>query len=200
MKEEKVEKKNFVIHFDSIYVNETVQNSFKAFLKTEINDGPLNFLMDVKKLETLKKTKEKVQLLHEIVENYLKTDSKDEINISGKLKEEILSEFEAQKNEFEELKLKKTPEEFFEPVSKVIGEELYFDSWKRFIRSKFCDEIISKFYQDKSVCSPQIVSQFDYSDDYFNDPFLRDQDFEFAKLLLQDNFAWEVNERHFKQI
>jgi hypothetical protein len=193
MKEEKFDKKNYVIHFDSIYINETVQQSFLAFLKTEINEGPLNFLMDVKKLETLKKTKEKVELIHKIMEKYLKTDSKDEINISGKLKGEILSEFEVQKNEFEEIKLNKTPEEFFGPVTKVIGEELYFDSWKRFIRSKFCDEIISKFHEDKTICSPQIVSHFDYTDEYFNDPFLRDQDFEFAKLLLQDNFAWEVN-------
>ena len=191
MTKEKFDKKNYMIHFESVFINKTVHDSFRSFLKTEFNEQPLDFLVEVEKFEKLTKIKEKIKKIHEIIEIYIKEDSKEEINISGKLKKQLLKQYEPQINESEELKIEL--KDFFMVVKKVIQEELYFDSWKRFVRSNFCDGIISKFYDDKSICSPQITTQFNYTNEYFTHPFIHDSDFEFAKLLIKDNFHWQVS-------
>jgi hypothetical protein len=91
-----------------------------------------------------------------------------------------------------EWKLETPIDEFFKCVVKVVKEELYHDNWKRFIRSNLCEEIMKKFQNDSTVCSPQIIQYFDDKDDYFNHPNIESKDIKFGKLLFEDNFHWKV--------
>eukprot|EP01080_Neovahlkampfia_damariscottae_P010953 gene10953-3661_t len=193
MTKEKFDKKNYMIHFESIFINKIVHGSFRDFLKTEYNQQPLDFLMEIEKYKKLTKEKEQIKKIHEIVSIYLNEESKEEINISGKLKLELLDQYKPQIDEHEEFKM--NPKDFFTHVQKVVQEELYFDSWKRFVRSNFCDGIVYKFHDNSAICSPQMINQFSYPDDYYSHPFIFDADIEFAKLLIKDNFHWELINR-----
>jgi hypothetical protein len=60
------------------------------------------------------------------------------------------------------------------------------------MRSNLCEEIMKKFQNDSTVCSPQIIQYFDDKDDYFNHPYIESKDIKFGKLLFEDNFHWKV--------
>jgi hypothetical protein len=191
MSSEKLDFENFVIHFNSSLTNKTVGDLFRKYLKSEFNSEPWDFLMKIKEMKNLTEVNEKIELIKNILKTYIHSDSQSEINISGKMKSELLSTFELQMNS-KEWKLKMEPNDYFNKAEKIIREELYHDSWKRFVRSNYSQEIINKFYTDPTVCSPQITEQFDYTMDYFKHSFIEDDDFRFSKLLFQDNFHWEV--------
>jgi hypothetical protein len=189
MKQEKLDKRNFMIHFNAALTNKTVGNLFLKFLKSEFNEEPWNFLNQINLMKELKEKGEKMNKIEEIIQDYLLKDSKYEINVSGKLKTESnlkFKDFTENEKEIDELN------GFFKDIVKVLHGELFHDPWKRFIRSKYCDEIIKQFQLDPSVCSPQITQYFSYSDDYFKQLFIEDDDFKFAFLLFEDNFHWEV--------
>jgi hypothetical protein len=182
---------NFVIHFNSSLTNKTVGELFRKYLLSEFNSEPFDFLVKIKEMKILSNIQEKIEFIKIILNTYVHSDSKSEINISGKMKSELLSTFEVQLDS-KEWKLTMEANDFFNKAEKCIKEELYHDSWKRFVRSSFAQEIINKFSSDPTVCSPQITEEFDYSIDYFKHSFTEDADFKFAKLLFQDNFHWEV--------
>ena len=188
-----------MIHFNSTFTNKIVCELFRKHLILEFNQQPLDFILKIIEMKTIQNEKEKIKKINEILNTYLKTESKNEINISGKTKSEIFKNFELQKNKEEEWILEIPMDEFFNKVEKIVKEELYHDPWKRFIRSNFGLEVIKKFSKDPTICSPQITENFEYNDDYFKHPFIEDNDFKFAKLLLQDNYHWEVLKSIFKK-
>jgi hypothetical protein len=140
-------------------------------------------------MKELKEKGEKLKMIEDIIQDYLKKESKFEINISGKLKNEAYSKLEDFK---ENQKEKDEMNEFFADIVNVLQGELFHDPWKRFVRSKYGDEIVKLFQHDPSVCSPQITQYFSFNDDYFKHPFIEDDVFKFAKLLFEDDFHWEV--------
>ena len=185
--------KKFVLHFESVFTNDEIAKEFQKFLKSEINEEPWIFLLQVKELKVSKNV---VSNTMEIIENHLLETSKYEINISAKVKSTILDDFETQKNNVE-WKFHLPPNELFSEITKIVKEEMYHDPWKRFIRTKICEKLIYKYQHDSTVCSPQVTQKFSYTDDYFNHPFVFQQDFNFGQELFKDNFDWEVNGKNF---
>jgi hypothetical protein len=95
-KDEKFDKMNLMIHFESSFTNKSVGEAFFNFLKTEFNEEPWNFITDVNSIKKQKNKKEKILLIQKIIEKYIKDDSVSEINVSGKTKLEILTAFQIQ--------------------------------------------------------------------------------------------------------
>eukprot|EP01080_Neovahlkampfia_damariscottae_P004083 gene4083-7372_t len=182
---------NLTIHFDSIFSNSHVHEEYHSFLKTEFNQEPLNFLSEAKKIQKVLDKKQQVSLVKSIMDEYIRVNSKSEINISHQVKETILQKFQPQEKE-ESWILEEEPIHFFDELSKVVKAILYHDSWKRFIRSKFGKKIMETFYNDPKVCSPTLTQKFDFDDEYFMHPFIEDKDFDFAKSLFNDGAHWEL--------
>eukprot|EP01080_Neovahlkampfia_damariscottae_P003988 gene3988-7244_t len=130
--------------------------------------------------------------MKKIVEQYVLSDSKNEVNISVTTKEFVVSNYTKQKQNDEKWILDITAEDLFFKIYYSVYEELRQDSFHRFVRTKLCDEAIRSFRNDPTVVSPYITKQFDYKDDDFTTGIVTDTDFEFGKLLSDDSFTWEI--------
>jgi hypothetical protein len=190
-KEKNIKKENFIINFKAIYTCPQLNTSFTKFLSSEFNNEPLNFLWDVKKIEIMENIEEIILHVQKIFENYIFQNSPCEINISGKSKHDILEEFSKQTSTTQ-WTLSKSPIEILSPLVKIVHAELYHDSWKRFVRSPYGEEMIMKFHDDPTVCQLQISQHFPYDDEYFTHYDIEDRDFDYSKGILTDNSSWEV--------
>ena len=163
---------SYLVSFEAALTNVAVEKEFEKYLKTEFNIEPWNFLMEIQKLENLKKDKEIIQKVDKIIDLYVKEGSKKQINISGRARKELISNFELQQENEEEWILTVQPKDFFKKLYQIISNELYHDSWKRFSRSNEYKQIIQKYCTDTSICRPRITEEFHYGDDYFTHPYI----------------------------
>jgi hypothetical protein len=182
----------FVLHFDSIFLEKEIGKEFHTFLKTELNEEPWIFLCELKELKSFKEEKLFIEESTRIINEFISQNSLREINISGKSKLTLTEHFQKLIENPESFKEKETFELIFYPVEKIVRQELYHDSWKRFLRTPGGISIIKKFQSDSSICSPQITEYFSYKDDYFLHPYVFERDFDFANLLFEDTFHWEL--------
>jgi hypothetical protein len=180
-----------MIKYESAFTNEFVRNSFLGFLKTEHNQNTFECLVEISNIKEISDDTKAFEKVNHILNTYIYDDSPSEINISFQVKEKLFKTFEKQKEEKNWI-LEVKPQNLFEETEKVIQLMLYHDSWKRFTRSKFANEIYEKYSKDVSVCSPKVSQQFSYEDEYFKHPFIEDKDFDFARTLFEDGKNWEV--------
>jgi hypothetical protein len=92
--------------------------SFHNFLKTEFNTEPLDCVLEINKLKDLNSDKEVIEKCIEILDTFLKTSSKREVNISGDSKNRLFSNFQGQLTE-EKWILKELAYDIFFPVKKI---------------------------------------------------------------------------------
>ena len=119
-------------------------NAFKEFLISEHNLEPWNFLQSVLSLETLTDVKEKIKKSTEIFNKFIEVGSKEEINISGDTREKLIKTFETQKEKEDIWILKETPKELFNDAFQLVANILRLDTFKRFVRTTKCEEIIKQ--------------------------------------------------------
>ena len=151
------------------------------------------FLCETKKLTEIKEKKILIEKTLKIIEEFLLTDSKKEINISGKAKNKIINVFELyEDNNKEEWLFEETSDKLFSNIQKIVRKELYHDTWRRFLRTEEALKLTKKYSKDSTVCSPKITEKFNYSDDYFQHIFTFESDFKFGSCLFEDDFHWEV--------
>ena len=193
--------KNFIVHFDSVFTKPDVSKEFQNFLKSEFNEEPWLFMMEVKKQNSEEIQKDKKILIEttlKIIEEFLLDGSTKEINISGRSKKSIVETYELYKTkETEEWLFDEPSDKIFESIFKIVKSEMYHDPWRRFLRTKPCELLMIKYQQDSTVCSPQIIENFMFNDEYFHHPYLFISDFKFAASLFEDNFHWEVRKKIF---
>jgi hypothetical protein len=182
----------FVLHFESIFLEKEIGKEFHSFLKTELNEEPWIFLNELIELKFIKDEKIFMEESSRIIKEFISVNSHREINISGKSKSTLVDQVQLLIENPNSFKEKETFETIFFPVEKIVRQELYHDSWKRFLRTPECIAIIKKFHTDSLVCSPQITEYFSYKDEYFHHPYVFERDFDFANLLFQDTFHWEL--------
>eukprot|EP01080_Neovahlkampfia_damariscottae_P012450 gene12450-6202_t len=185
------DKTQFTVHFESVFTNKKMGNAFKGFLETEHNLEHWHFLEAVKALESVTSSKEKTKKTKEIVEKYIRVDSKEEINISGDTREFIINEFKKQENN-DEWVLDLTPSELFANSYNLVVTVLSHDSFKRFVRTVECEAIMKQCKHDSTVISPLITKNFDFGDEFFTHPHFRDRDFDFFLSLFQDSYNWKL--------
>jgi hypothetical protein len=150
----KVDVSRYILSFDAVFENQDLGEAFLAYLKTEFNAEPLIFLQEVLKLKEMDSDEhsditDQIIAVKEIITKFIIDGAKSEVNISGKIKSELLQDYEKQKDK-EEWILTKTPFQMFSKVVKIVQEELFHDNWKRFIRSEEAGNIIQKYNQDPS--------------------------------------------------
>jgi hypothetical protein len=182
---------NYELLFSSVFTNETVKTAFKNFLKSEFNLEPFLFILEVEELESIAPEKQ-LQKSISILKKYIQDEAEFQINISFDKKKEILKLYEIQQTK-EIWILEETPIETFDQITKIIKQELNYDPFKRFVRTKICSELMEKFYKETSIVAPKILKSFEYNMDSFKDPFIEDLDFEFALSLMADNYSWDVS-------
>jgi hypothetical protein len=182
---------NYELLFSSVFTNETVKSAFKNFLQSEFNLEPFLFILEVEELDTIP-TEKQLQHCISILKKYIQDGAEFQINISFDKKKEILTLYQEQQNkEIWILELK--PKETFDQIAKIIKQELNYDPFKRFVRTKICSELVEKFQKETSVVAPKILKSFEYNMESFKNPFIEDLDFEFALSLMSDNYSWDVS-------
>jgi hypothetical protein len=183
---------SYMIQFDTTLNNPLIGKYFEKYLETEFNVEPWRFLTEIKKLENSKNNKECIQRISYILEHFVNEGSDKQVNISGRLRKELIHNFSPQVKNEEEWILPFKPQSYFHKAFQIVSNELYHDSWKRFSRSPDYKEIITKYKNDPSICRLRITDEFHYDDKYFLHPYVEDRDFDFAKLLFQDDNHWEL--------
>jgi hypothetical protein len=183
---------NFSLHFESVFIEKEIGNAFSEFLKTEFNQEPWKFLCKLKELGNLKDFTAFKDNSKKIILDFINEGSPNEINISGKSKLTLMENYDAGMADLNDSNIEEIYQKLFFPIEKIVKQEMYHDSWKRFLRTNVCVSLMKKYKNNSSICSPQITELFSHSDDYFKHPFVYDQDFDFANLLIQDNNNWEL--------
>jgi hypothetical protein len=185
------EKDFLMIKYESVFNNEHVCHSFMKYLKTEFNHHPLECLVEIAKLREVLDDTIALESIKNILSTYIYNDSTSEINLSFIVKDKMFKTFEKQKEEKTWI-LEVKPQHFFDETQKVIEMMLFLDPWKRYIRSKFANDIYEKFSNDCSICAPKVSQKFNFNDEYFKHPFIEAKDFDFASSLFDDGKNWEV--------
>eukprot|EP01080_Neovahlkampfia_damariscottae_P000563 gene563-8073_t len=182
------EEEHFSLRFNSLFLNKEIGDLFENHLSTEFNTEPWKFLKLSETYKTLKTTDKIESEFIRIYDMFIENDSEMELNISGKLKRPVTQVYKKMKNnEFEG-----SLERIFEDISKSIADQLFFDSFPRFVRTKECIKFIEKHKKDSSLVTPIIISSFKYNDEYFKNYIIEDSDFDYFKILFQDNPKWDL--------
>jgi hypothetical protein len=183
MKKNKVKKEDFVIHFESSLTHRSVGNAFQDFLKTEFNQEPWEFIKEVQKLKEVKEKTQIYKKIESIYQTFIQVKSEKELNLSSVTRKKLESLKESESMNID----------FFDEIVGSVLAQLKHDSWKRFYRSKYCDQIIYQHYEDNTICSPITTLQYFYEKEYFEHCDISDHDFDFGLTLMEDNYNWEVN-------
>eukprot|EP01080_Neovahlkampfia_damariscottae_P003984 gene3984-7240_t len=181
-----------LIHSTAVFTNRKVGQAFEKFLKTEHNTDPFHFLLDVQKIKHLETDSDKIKAISEIIDKYLVIGAPKQVNISESSRNFVIENFRPQKEELEKWILEISPEELFSKIFYIVHEELNQDSFHRFVRSKLCSETIKNYKNDPTIFSPCITKKFDYKDEDFTSGIVTDKDIEFAKLVCEDSFTWDL--------
>eukprot|EP01080_Neovahlkampfia_damariscottae_P012884 gene12884-7305_t len=185
----KVNKENYIVNFEAALSKKEIAIVFENFLKSEFNQEPWLYLQQVKELHELKEENRIITKIESITENFLQKNSKNELNISYELQKKTLTLLKDLKEKKVEVQ---QAMDNLENIAETIRVQLRHDPWKRFYRSKSCEDIIQKYYNDSTVCSPATTVQYYYKDDHFEHPFIDDSDFEFGNNLFEDSYDWEL--------
>jgi hypothetical protein len=184
-----IRKEDFIVVFESSLKNKSVGSAFFQFLKSEFNEEPWIFLDEIQQLKEMKDETKILKKIKQLYETFIEEKSKCELNISSTKRENLKMLIS---KETEKWTLETNPLEIYDEVVETIIGQLRHDSWKRFYRSKFCEDIILKYHDDSSVCSPLTTLQFFYEPKHFENIDILDSDFDFGKTLLEDNYNWEL--------
>eukprot|EP01080_Neovahlkampfia_damariscottae_P003760 gene3760-6648_t len=177
------------IHFNSIYTNEDMKNSFMKHLESEFNTEPFEFVLKVKEFESEEEEKLKLKLFFEIYDTYIIKNSPKEINLSA----ENLENFRKKnKIQLEDRNTNLLENEPFDILKRIIHSQLLHDVFPRFIRSDLCIKTIKLHQRDSKVVEKREVYDFPYKDEDFTSEIVTDIDIEFMNRLMKDGYDWEL--------
>jgi hypothetical protein len=190
------QKENYILHFKSLFLEKEIFQEFHNFMKDREYLAEWLFLCKTRELEKIKEPKRKLSSVKKIIEKFLLEGSPNEIEIPKKSRNSILEFYETL---LLETKTFSNGNDWLTQISQILNsieifvtEEVLHHSWEPFFKTKTCEALMKKFSKKSFICSPQITQHFDYKDDYFNHPFIFDQDFHFADLLLKENYHWKM--------
>eukprot|EP01080_Neovahlkampfia_damariscottae_P007956 gene7956-12423_t len=173
-------KEHYVIRFEALFKYKDIGSIYYKFLKGDHSEESWEFLTELKKIseEGEKDSKPKIEKL---VELYINDGAKKEINIS----------YETKKHCLEQLKLEQNVE-VFQNIQSILINEMKYDSFKRFVRSKACHEVLEKYKSNKEVCQPVLSTKFNYRNEDFVEQRVLEEDLKFMDILYKDSPQWEL--------
>jgi hypothetical protein len=126
----KIKPENVI--FDHCFSEPEVGELFYKFLQIEHNVEPFEFLQQEKKIKLLSQ-KEQIYFVAGLINTFIETKSKKEINVSGQSKRKLLQLYENQKKESEKWVLEIKPENILHDFKEMVTKELEDDSFNRFL-------------------------------------------------------------------
>eukprot|EP01080_Neovahlkampfia_damariscottae_P008094 gene8094-12555_t len=180
----------YSIQFNCVLEHKDIQDCFYNFLKTEYNTEPLDCVLEIDHLKTLKTDTEKILKCNQIIEEFIKSTGKREINIAGETKLKLFHDFGSQLEE-KKWMLKETAFEIFYPIRKILLAELRADNFPRFVRTKEFSEVIKNYCDDPKVMVLSAVTKYPFTDEHFENQFVSNKEMEFMQDVLQDSFNWD---------
>jgi hypothetical protein len=169
-------------------------HSVKEFLKLIF----LEFINSCLKLASASNYEEKLNLSREIIEKFITKDSPNEIPIPEEDRKNLFEQFKILSQPTDtEGKIEYVVEGYFDDIFDKIKEvqfiEMYRDVFPRYIRSKKCIPMLSKYMDDPNVVQSKQSVQFPYQNSDFKRQYLTQMDFDFMKSLAKDDLNWELS-------
>jgi hypothetical protein len=119
--------------------------------------------------------------IEKLVDLYVKDGSKKEINISYETKKKCLESLE-----------RRPSVSAFDEIQHVLVNEMKYDSFKRFVRSKDIVGVIEKYKLNPEVCTPILATKFSYKNEDFVKQRVLEEDLKFMDILYKDSPTWEL--------
>lgn len=185
---EKVNIDDFYIVPNSFLTIKSIGDAFFEYLKKEVNQEPLEFLLETQNFKK-DKSEEDIQLFYKLYNNFIKIKCQKQINLSGKTVKEIekfIKEHETNKT------LNQTPYECLYDAIHSISMDLMYDSFPRFVRSEEGLKLITQNIDNKMVAILNNSHHYPYTMDDFMIPFCQEKDILFLTSLMNDSFEWEL--------
>eukprot|EP01080_Neovahlkampfia_damariscottae_P000026 gene26-4277_t len=139
----------YELNFDSIFTKSEIKEAFRAYLRSEFNPEPFEFLLYVKAIPQ-DKSKETVSLFFKIIDTFIKSGSEQELNLLNALKVKFFEEISKQKVG-EKWVLNRLPYEYLTMISRAVLDDLYYDSFSRFKKSDLCYDAVLGYAKDENV-------------------------------------------------
>jgi hypothetical protein len=179
---ESFDASDFVIQFKAIFLIEELGAAWYNFLKTEYNSENWEFILQLSELEKLQKKKNHTKILKQlefIISQFIAPESPKEILVGRTHKKKILEE--TQKINKKHWNLSMSPLEIFEPLKISVLLEYKNDSFKRFVRTEECLNVVEKHQNNQQVLLPQLALLYSYTDDDFKHQPITKKDEEFLE-------------------
>ena len=143
----------YILKYASVYEVKEVSELFRKHLEEEFNTSPFDFIMEYLDLEEDYEDKENIKILKHFIEIYFDETSEEEINLSSKIKNEVLEKINSCKQLTEEKKWKigETLKKLFYSTHKNLKMDLASDSFTRFLNSQIWKNNIKKFIKNTEV-------------------------------------------------
>jgi hypothetical protein len=191
--EEKFNIGDYVIQFKSVLIVPEISKAFFTFLKEEFSSDNWEFILGLQMIEQLVKKKNQAKIniqVKTLVNTFIEPKSKKELEICPAEKLVVLEKVKTlQKKEWN---LDVSPLELFEPFRMVILNEYKNDSFKRFIRTPTCLELLEKHATNRDVLLPRLALVYNYTDDDFKRCYMDQNDIKFMNQYSMDNPNWSV--------
>jgi hypothetical protein len=149
--------------------------------------------LGLQNLEALLKKKNQTKInkqIQNLVETFIQKGAVHELEICPEEKKVILEKTSEIHKKGWTLDISAT--ELFEPLRKAILTEYKNDSFKRFIRTPTCLELLEKYSKDRDVLLPRLAQLYNYSDEDFEATNFTENDFKFLSAFEHDNPNWEL--------
>jgi hypothetical protein len=189
--EDKFNIGDYVIQFKSVLIVPEISSAFYSFLKEEFSTDNWDFILSLQTLEKLtqKKNQAKVntQVLH-LLSTFIEPKSKKELEICLEEKKLVLQK--TQNLSLKEWNLDVSPLSLFEPFRTAILNEYKNDSFKRFIRTPNCLELLEKHSNNRDVLLPRLALVYNYTEEDFDREFMDKNDLNFMAHYEMDNPNW----------
>lgn len=188
---------NYIINFNSIFNNKSMLEAFKDHLKKEFNLEPLEFLMEIDKLEKelpLQNEADQIKILHYIIDTFIKDRAEKELNLPSLEKEHF---FESVNDQLKSDKwiLTIPPKEVFKAIQKGVIQTLYLDSWPRFTRSDECASIVKDNLNDPNIVTFKGTAFFKFGESEFDKCVITEKDIQFCKIIAEDGLYWVLGQK-----
>jgi hypothetical protein len=187
---------DYVFNMEHVFTDTGMKKLFTEFLKSEYNYEPYEFLLEVKKLESLTSEAERVKQALYIYKNFIGETCSKQVNLCSIIVKELSSHFEESQQSMNEneWKISLSYKELFKHAAKAIEFQLLRDSFVRFVRSdkwvRYVEKKGSEYLNKVAVL--KMAHKLSYRDEDFVEYIVEDKDIDFFKELEKDSLNWKL--------
>jgi tetratricopeptide (TPR) repeat protein len=143
----------YILKYEAIYAYQDIEDAFYKQLGVEFNTAPLDFIREYRDLKIVMSDYERIEITRKWISNYIKPQAPNELNISGKARNKILTTLKESNQAANEYKwvVGCTVSELFEHIDRAMKKDLQIDSFPRFADSSFWKNLLPKYKDNEDV-------------------------------------------------